>query len=130
MRDAAGFEFAVRRDVRNTTIVREVDRDRQWRLLRAVGVGVLFVALLTLNVHQHDTARRLMSEREEVLADQKTEAAVQKHLEVEVAVQSAPAVLKARASQLGMVAPGPDTSVVVERVTSSPPPARSVVASR
>ena len=56
MRDA-GFEFAVRRDVHNTTIVREIDRERQFRLLRAALVGVFFVALFTLNVHQHDTSR-------------------------------------------------------------------------
>jgi hypothetical protein len=129
MRDA-GFEFAVRRDVRNSTIVREVDRERQWRLLRAALVGLLFVALLTLNVHQHDTARSVTTKREEVVAGQKHEAAVRRHLEVEVQAQSAPAVVGARAASLHMVAPGQESSVVVERVTSSPPPARSVVASR
>ena len=129
MRDA-GFEFAVRRDVRNTTIVREVDRERQWRLLRAAAVGVLFVALFTLNVHQHDTARQWTSKREEVLAAQKHEASRRRHLQLEVDAQSAPAVVAARAAELGMVAPGAESSVVVERVTSSPPPARSVVASR
>ncbi len=129
MRDA-GFEFAVRRDVRNSTIVREVDRERQWRLLRAALVGMLFVALLTLNVHQHDTARAISTRREEVVGAQKHEAAVQRHLQVEVQAQSAPAVVASRAAAQRMVAPGQDSSVVVERVTSSPPPARSVVASR
>ena len=129
MRDA-GFEFAVRRDVRNSTIVREVDRERQWRLLRAALVGMLFVALLTLNVHQHDTARTISTEREDVVREQKHEEAVRRHLQVEVQAQSAPAVVAERAARQRMVAPGQESSVVVERVTSSPPPARSVVASR
>lgn len=129
MRDA-GFEFAVRRDVRNTTIVREVDRDRQWRLLRAAGIGALFVALFTLNVHQHDTARKWTSLLEGVRAAQKHEGALRRHLQLEVDAQRAPAVVAARAAELGMVAPGAASSVVVERVTSSPPPAGSVVASR
>lgn len=129
MRDA-GFEFAVRRDVRNSTIVREVDRERQWRLFRAALVGMLFVALLTLNVHQHDTARTISTQREEVVREQKHEEAVRRHLQVEVQAQSAPAVVAERAARQRMVAPGQESSVVVERVTSSPPPARSVVASR
>lgn len=127
---AAGVEFAVRRDVRNTTIVREVDRERQWRLLRAALVGVLFVGLLTLNVHQHDVARGWTSKREEVRAEQSREAELKRHLQLEVDAQSAPDVVAARAAALPMVAPEPGTTVVVQRVTSSPPPARSVVASR
>ena len=126
----AGFEFAVRRDVRNTTIVREVDRERQGRLGRAALIGGLFVALLPFNVHQHDTARALTTAREELLADQKREEVRRQHLEVEVSTQASPAIVAARAKQLHMVAPRPESSVVIERVTSSPPPARSVVASR
>jgi cell division protein FtsL len=129
MRDA-GFEFAVRRDVRNTTIVREVDRERQFRLARAALVGVFFVALFTLNVHQHDKVRQLGAKRESVLAEQKQEARIRGHLQLEVDAHSAPAVLAERAGALHLVAPGPESSVIVERVTSSPPPARSIVASR
>lgn len=129
MRDA-GFEFAVRRDVRNTTIVREVDRDRQYRLPRAALVGAFFVALCTLNVHQHDKVRQVGAKRERVLAEQTQEAHIRGHLQLEVDALSAPAALAVRARALHMVAPGPESSVIVERVTSSPPPARSIVASR
>ncbi len=129
MRDA-GFEFAVRRDVRNTTIVREIDRERQFRLLRAALVGVFFVLLFTLNVHQHDTSRQLGKRLEIVAAELKEEERIQRHLKLEVDTHSAPDVLQQRAAALRMVAPGPESSVIVERVTSSPPPARSIVASR
>lgn len=129
MRDA-GFEFAVRRDVRNTTIVREVDRERQFRLLRAACVGVFFVALFTLNVHQHDRIRQLGARREALIADYKKEQRIQRHLQLEVDVHSAPDVLARRARSLRMVPASAESSVIVERVTSSPPPARSIVASR
>lgn len=129
-RVACDVEFAVRRDVRNATIVREVDRERQFRLLRAAAVGVFFVALFTFNVHQHDASRRLGTQREAVAAARKEEERIQRHLKLEVDTHSALDVLQRRAAALHMVAPGPDTSVVIERVTSSPSPARSIVASR
>ena len=43
---AEPFEYAIRKDVRNNPIVREVDDARQRRLWKAVAVGGAFVVLL------------------------------------------------------------------------------------
>lgn len=40
------FEYAIKKDVRNNPIVREVDRHRQQEMWKAVGVGVVLVAVL------------------------------------------------------------------------------------
>ena len=40
------FEYAVRKDVRNNPIVREVDRERHRDMFRSLGIGVLLVVVL------------------------------------------------------------------------------------
>ena len=40
------FEYAIKKDVRNNPIVREVDRHRQREMWRSVGVGGLLVLVL------------------------------------------------------------------------------------
>ena len=50
---ATDFEYAIKKDVRNNPIVREVDEARQRQLLRAVGIGALLVAVLLFSAWQH-----------------------------------------------------------------------------
>ena len=42
----ADFEYAIKKDIRNNPIVREVDERRQQEQWRSVALGVLFVAVL------------------------------------------------------------------------------------
>ncbi len=42
------FEYAIKRDVRNNPIVREVDRERHRDMFRSTGVGVFLVVVLAL----------------------------------------------------------------------------------
>ena len=51
--NATDFEYAIKKDVRNNPIVREVDEARQRQLLRAVGIGALLVAVLLFSAWQH-----------------------------------------------------------------------------
>ena len=56
---------------------------------------------------------------------------VHRHLQLEKETLQGPARVEAIATrQLGMKAPTRETSAVIERVTVTPPPSRSVVASR
>ena len=43
---AESFEYAIRKDVRNNPIVREVDEARQLELLRSVGLTIGLVIVL------------------------------------------------------------------------------------
>ena len=95
------FEYAIRKDVRNNPIVREVDRERHLEMWRSVAVGVFLVAVLLFSAWQHFELLR-HGYRIERLAMQR----------------------------LGMVAPKADDATVIERVTSTPPPPKSVVARR
>ena len=47
------FEYAIKKDVRNNPIVREVDRDRHREMWRSLGVGAFLVGVLLFSAWQH-----------------------------------------------------------------------------
>ena len=47
------FEYAIRKDVRNNPIVREVDEERHRELWQSVGIGVVLVLVLLFSAWQH-----------------------------------------------------------------------------
>ena len=51
--NATDFEYAVKKDVRNNPIVREVDEARQRQLWRSTVVGGLLVFVLLFSAWQH-----------------------------------------------------------------------------
>ena len=48
------FEYAIKKDVRNNPIVREVDRERHREMWRSMGVGAFLVAVLVFFVWRHN----------------------------------------------------------------------------
>ena len=47
------FEYAIKKDVRNNPIVREIDESRQRELWKSVGVASLLVLVLLFSAWQH-----------------------------------------------------------------------------
>ena len=47
------FEYAIKKDVRNNPIVREVDQARQRELWRSVGIAGFLVMVLLFSAWQH-----------------------------------------------------------------------------
>lgn len=131
MERAEAFEYAIRKDVRNNPIVREVDEERQRELWRSMGVGVVLVLVLLFSAWQHFELLRHGYRLEQMQRERATEAEINRHLKLEIETLRAPQRIEKLAIQrLHMVAPGPEDAVVLERVTPPRPPARSVVASR
>ena len=125
------FEYAIKKDVRNNPIVREVDRERHVEMWRSVGVGVFLVAVLLFAAWQHFELLRHGYRIEEMQKERTAEDEINRHLRLEIDTLRAPARIERLATQrLGMVAPKADDATVIERVTSTPPPPKSVVASR
>ncbi len=125
------FEYAIRKDVRNNPIVREVDERRQRELWKSVGIGVLFVAVLMLSAWHHFELLRHGYQLEQLQRDRATEAEINRHLRLEIETLRAPERIEKLATErLGMVEPGVGDAVVLERVVAPTPPARSVVAVR
>jgi cell division protein FtsL len=128
---AESFEYAIKKDVRNNPIVREIDRDRQRDMVRSVAIGVLLVSVLLFSAWQHFELRRHGYRLEQMQKERAAEEEINRHLRLEIETLRSPARIERLATgRLRMVAPGPEDASIVERVVPSPPPPRAVVAQR
>jgi cell division protein FtsL len=128
---ATGFEYAIKKDVRNNPIVREIDEARQRQFVRAVGIGALLVAVLLFSAWQHFELVQhgyLMARLQRELA---AEEEANRHLKLLIATLRAPQRIEDVATgKLHMVEPAPADVVIIERVATPAPPAKSIVAAR
>ena len=126
---AGAFEFVIKKDVRNNPIIREVDRKRHREMWRAILVGGVVVIALLFSAWQHFELIRHGYRIEDIQRERLIEDEIGRHLRLEIEMLRSPdRIEKLATEQLHMVAPGPTDASVVERVRTSPPPARSVVA--
>jgi cell division protein FtsL len=125
------FEYAIRKDVRNNPIVREVDRERNREMWRSVTLGLFLVVVLLFSAWQHFELLRHGYRLEQVQRERAAEEEINRHLRLEIETLRSPARIERLATgRLDMIAPGPDDAAVIERVVSTPPPPQSVVAQR
>jgi len=125
------FEYAIKKDVRNNPIVREIDRERNREMVRSVGIGVFLVAVLLFWAWQQFELRRNGYRLEQMQQERAVEVDVNRHLRLEVQTLKAPERIERLAlGRLRMVMPRPEDASVIERVVETPVPPRSVVARR
>ncbi len=125
------FEYAIKKDVRNNPIVREVDRERHREMWSSVAIGVFLVVVLLFSAWQHFELLRHGYRLEQMQKERAAEEEVNRHLRLEIETLRSPARIERLATRrLHMVAPGPEDASVIERVVPAPPPPRSVVARR
>lgn len=131
MEHAEAFDYAIKKDVRNNPIVREVDEGRQRELWLSIGIGVVLVLVVMFDAWQHFEIIRHGYRIEQLQKDRAAEEAVRQHLRLELETLRAPQRIERIATgRLGMVAPKSRDTIVLERVSQADPPDRSVVASR
>jgi cell division protein FtsL len=125
------FEYAIRKDVRNNPIVREVDRERHLELWRSVAVGVFLVAVFLFSAWQHFELLRHGYRIEQMEKERAAQDEINRHLRLEIDTLRSPARIERLATdRLGMVSPASSDATIIERVTPSAPPPKSVVARR
>lgn len=125
------FEYAIRKDIRNNPIVREVDGARQRQLWRTAGIGLFLAAVLLFSAWQHFELLRHGYEIQQLQKDRAAEEEVNRHLRLELETLRAPQrIEKIATEQLHLVQPARGQSIVIERVSPGAPPPKSVVASR
>ncbi len=125
------FEYAIRKDVRNNPIVREVDERRQKELWQSLAIGTVLVLVVMFSAWQHFELLRHGYRLEQMQRERATEEEISRHLRLEIETLRAPQrIEKLATDRLGMVAPGVEQAIVLERVTQPKPPARSLVAGR
>ena len=125
------FEYEIRKDFRNNQIVREVDERRLRDLWQSLGIGILLVLVLLFSAWPHFELLRPGYKLEQMQRERASENDINRHLRLEMETLRAPQRIEKLATErLGMVAPGAGEAVVLERVTTQPPPAKSIVATR
>ena len=128
---AETFEYAVRKDVRNNPIVREVDHERQADLWKTVGLAVLLVAALFFWTWQHFDLVRRGYRLEELQKEQAAAEDEARHLRLEIETLRSPQRIETLArTRLNLVTPSREDASVIERIVPADPPATSVVARR
>ena len=128
---AETFEYAIKKDVRNNPIVREVDRERHREMWRSTLIGVFLVLVLLFSAWQHFELLQHGYRLEQMQRERANEEATNRHLRLEIETLRSPARIERMATgRLRMVAPSAEDAIVIERVIQTPAPPRSVVARR
>ena len=128
---AESFEYAIKKDVRNNPVVREVDEARQRELWRWAGIAAFVVVVLLFSAWQHFELLRHGYQIERMQQERAAEEEINRHLRLEIETLRAPKrIEKLATEQLHLVAPSRGQAIVIERVTPPAPPEKSVVASR
>ena len=125
------FEYAIRKDVRNNPIVREVDEEKQRELWKSVGIAGFLVVVLLFSAWQHFELLRHGYQVEELQRQRAGEEETARQLRLEIETLKSPKRIETLATrQLHLVAPSRDEAIIIERVVPADPPAASVVARR
>jgi cell division protein FtsL len=128
---ATDFEYAIKKDVRNNPIVREVDEARQRQLLRAAAIGALLVGVLLFSAWQHFELVQHGYLMERLQQERAVEEEANRRLKLEIATLRAPRRIEnAAVNKLRMTQPNPAEVVIIQRVATPAPPAKSIVAAR
>jgi len=125
------FEYAIKKDVRNNPIVREVDEARHREMWRWTGIFAFLAVVLLGLAWQHFELLRHGYRIEELQKQRAAEEELTRQLRLEIETLRSPKRIESLATdRLHLVAPSRDEAVVLERVVPSDPPAKSVVAER
>ena len=125
------FEYAIKKDVRNNAIVREVDQARQRDLWKSVAMAVLLVVVLLFSAWQHFELLQHGYRIEEMQRERGAEEELSRRLRLEIETLRSPKRIEALATgRLHLVAPARDEAIVIERVVPAEAPAKSIVARR
>ena len=125
------FEYAIKKDVRNNPIVREVDEARHRELWKSVALAAFLVVVLLFSAWQHFELLRHGYRVEQMQRERAAEEEAARQLRLEIDTLRSPQRIEALATRrLRLVAPSKDEAIVIERVVPSEPPSSSVVARR
>ena len=131
MAKVEAFEYAIRKDVKNNPIVREVDERRQSEQRQSIAIGCVLVLVLLFSAWQHFELIRHGYRLEAMQRERATEDEINRHLRLEIQTLLAPQRIEKLATErLGMVAPGVGEAIVIERSVQPDSPASSLIAAR
>lgn len=122
------LEYAVKKGIRNTGVVRSADARQRAELRRVVAVAGLVVGMLLFSAWQHFGRLDVTKRIEDLRAEYARERTSNRQLRLNLERHRSPEALEPRAVQLGMRRPTLDDTIVIERL-QQPAASESVVAS-
>ena len=114
------FEHAIKMDVRNNPIVRELDQARQRELWRWMLVGGALVGVILFSLWQRFSVMRVATQIESIERELSRERELQRKLRLEVERLSAPRRIEQLALRARMVHVDPSTTRIVVRPVHGP----------
>ena len=125
------FEYAIKKDVRNNPIVREVDEARQRQLLQTLVIGGFLSLVILFSAWQRFSLLGHAYEMQQMQREHAQQEEINRHLRLEIETLRSPQRIERLAmDRLHMVVPGPGDAAVIERVVPAAPPPKSIVARR
>jgi len=122
------LEYAIKKDIRNNPVVREIDLQQKREFLRTLVLACLIVSMLLFSAWQHSEVVLSGYRLEELRARVAEEESRNRKLKLELEVWKRPQAIEERAiSTLHMVRPTEKDTIVIERVQSATP-SKSIVA--
>ena len=122
------FERDIKRDIRNSPIVREVDPARLRENVRWVGIGVFLVMVVLFSAWQYQELRRHGYVIGDVQAERAKELETNRHLRLEIETLKSPKRIEQLATEvLKMVVPSSEDAIVLKRVVPSETPRLGIV---
>ena len=122
-------EYAIKKDVRNNPVVRDVDAQQQREFMRNLVIGAAVVSMLLFSAWQQSQLIDHSYRVQEMLSERAIAERHNRQLRLELETHRAPALVEKREmKELGMVYPAAEQTMVIERVSSSTAP-KAIVAS-
>lgn len=116
------LEYAIKKDIRNNPVVREIDLEQKREFRRMLVMAGLIVAMLLFSAWQHYEVVRGGYEMEKVRTKLAEDESLNRKLRLELETQRRPQELEERAERLlQMQLPSERNTLVIERVRSATP---------
>lgn len=121
------LEYAIKRDIRNNPVIREVDERQRYELRRTILIVALSVVMLLFSAWQHSRIAEINRQIEELRIVRAHDRETNRQLRLNLATLQAPQQIEKRARALGLRPASLAETVVVER-TAAPVASSGVVA--
>lgn len=123
------LEFAIKQDIRNNPVVREVDTEQKREFLRTLGWAAVMVVMLMIALVPRFRSVSTGYDVEELREQLAREETYYRQYRLELEQLLRPQLLRERAaSELGLILPTEDDTLVIERVPVTPLADRAIIA--
>jgi hypothetical protein len=123
-------EYAIKKDIRNNPVIREVDADQSREFRRIVLLAALGVFVLLLSVWEHVVVVNAGMATERLRIDRATETTINRQLRLNLETLQAPDAIERRARALGLQPPALADTLILERAHVAPAPGGVVAEAR